>query len=219
VAIVEDGALLSEQYTHTGLTHSETLLPMIEASLRCAKLTLENIDAFTVTTGPGSFTGIRIGIAAVKGMAVAREKPCMGISTLEAIAYNLLGQDCLACCAMDARREQVYTALFDCGREEIKRLTPDAALPLVELGLLLQETARRSIIFVGDGAPLCYQAFAEQLTDAFLAPEHLRYQRAAGAAFAVLRNQIFCSAEELLPQYLRLPQAERELRKREEGSA
>ena len=132
-AVVENGAPLAYAYQCTGLTHSRTLMPMVDAMLKNAELTLGDMDAVAVAAGPGSFTGLRIGIAAVKGLAWAADKPCFGVSTLEAMAQNLAHMDGLLVCAMDARRNQVYNALFEAKNGVLTRLTPDRAIAVAEL--------------------------------------------------------------------------------------
>ena len=217
VALLQDDRLLSEQFLNVGLTHSETLLPMVSSVLSAAKLQLGAVDCYAVTHGPGSFTGIRIGIAAVKGMALANGSPCVGVSTLEAMAWNLAGQDCIAVCTMDARCAQVYTALFRCARQGVTRLCADDALPITALAEKLEAYQGEPLVLLGDGAQLCFDALAQTALDIRLAPEHLRYQRAAGAGFASLQSDESVSAADLTPVYLRLPQAERELKKRTEN--
>lgn len=132
-AVVEDGAPLASAYQCTGLTHSRTLLPMVDAMLKNADLTLDDINAIAIAAGPGSFTGLRIGIAAVKGLAWAADKPCLGVSTLEAMAQNAAHIDGLIVGAMDARRSQVYNAVFEAKGGELTRLTPDRAISLEAL--------------------------------------------------------------------------------------
>jgi len=216
-ALLQDGRLLSEQFLNVGLTHSETLMPMVGSVISAAKLTPDAVDCYAVTHGPGSFTGIRIGIAAVKGMALAGGRPCVGVSTLEAMAWNLAGQDCIAVCTMDARCAQVYAALFRCGRAGVTRLCADGALPIAALAEKLAAYRGEPLVLLGDGAQLCLDALAQTDLDIRLAPEHLRYQRAAGAGFASLQSGKCVSAADLAPVYLRLPQAERELKRRTEN--
>ena len=219
-AIVEDNRLLSEVYTNSGLTHSQTLMPMVEAAFDCAKIEFNSIDMFAVSCGPGSFTGIRIGVAAIKGLAQAYEKPCIGISTLEAIAHNLSGLECIVCAVMDARCGQVYTALFESQNGAIKRLSEDKAMMISELELQLKDlSSDLPVIFAGDGAKMCYDLLKDKAVSINLAPEQIRFQRASSVAFIALRyNKDFqdLSANNLVPVYLRAPQAERELRKRNE---
>lgn len=218
-ALIDDGTLLGEFYIHTKLTHSETLMPMAEALFQNTRVPLDQVDVFAVSAGPGSFTGIRIGVAAVKGMAMATGKPCAAVSTLEAIGENYRGQEALVCAVMDARCNQVYNALFHCKDGEVRRLCQDRAVSMEELFQELDESPdykEMKIIFAGDGAKLCFDRLQGRL-QAQLAPELLRYQKASNVAFAALRkaqNGTLLAASELMPVYLRLPQATRELNKR-----
>ena len=217
-ALAEDGKLLGEFFLNVGLTHSCTLLPMIVSLLENAGMTAADVDLFAVTNGPGSFTGVRIGVSTVKGMAQPLEKKCVGVSTLLAMAYNLVGTDDLICCAMDARCRQVYTALFESKDGRIVRLTDDDAISLDDLGGILRSFNRR-VVFVGDGAELCYNAFSGVLPDISLAPPALRYQRAASVEAAVFSDGAAgaVSADELSVSYLRLSQAERERKQKLEA--
>ena len=311
-AVWEDGRLLAECYIHVKLTHSQTLMPMVEGMLAAAHLALSDMDGFAVSAGPGSFTGVRIGVAACKGMAWPLQKPCAAVSTLEAMAENLRDADqpertaasritgadrpivsaddvdtsrrlnvpaapadgsdvscgwvepdapgllsssaapadapeasrglvepsipagradsaggldgpdavepeeadALLCCVMDARCNQVYNALFLRNKGEIRRLTPDRALLIEELDKELAGYGSLPVILAGDGAELCHKRLE---TPTRLAPEALRFQRASGVAAAAARLLTFgkgLSAEALQPVYLRLPQAERELKRR-----
>ena len=210
-----DGAVVRSDFLHNGLTHSETLLPMIRRVL--GDTSVADLDAIAVTAGPGSFTGVRIGVAAAKGLAFARNTLCVGVSTLAAMARLAEGLpfDGIVCAAMDARCRQVYTALFACENGRVSRLTPDEALSLDDLEKHLLST-KKSIFLVGDGAELCYNTFGNHMPGVVLAPPHLRYQQAVGvAAEAAAGPEQAVSAERLQPVYLRLPQAERELRARQ----
>ncbi len=214
VAIVEDGFIIGEFFINTSLTHSQTLVPMIDDLLKNTKWSLDEMDAFAVSAGPGSFTGIRIGISVIKGMAMALDKPCFGVSTLEALAYNLIGNNTIVSSCMDARRDQVYNAIFKVNNKRIERLTPDRALSIDELGEDLKKYGS-NIKIVGDGADLCYNRLNSILPDLCVAPEILKYSKASSIALYALDNKNnSLSASELLPQYLRLPQAQRELKKR-----
>lgn len=210
-AVVEHSAPLASAYQCTGLTHSRTLLPMVDAMLKNAELTLEDIDAFAIAAGPGSFTGLRIGIAAVKGLAWAAEKPCLGVSTLEAMAENIAHMDGLIVGAMDARRSQVYNAIFEAKDGALTRLCADRAIALADLAGELAGEARR-ITVLGDGGTLCWRYLSEHGVPCSLAPAALLYQNAVGAALAAERAYArgeAVSAQELLPVYLRPAQAER----------
>lgn len=210
-AIVEGERIRALCTTNAALTHSRTLLPMIDAALKNSETPLSDIDCFACAVGPGSFTGIRIGIAAVKGFCDATNKKCIPVSTLEGLAYNLICQPVLACAVMDARCRQVYCALFDvCGKTAV-RLTDDAAMSIDDLGALLK-SYDSPIVFVGDGALLCEEALGYPA-----APALTRYQNAASVAFAAQQHwseDALLTGAQLMPVYLRLPQAERELKKR-----
>lgn len=210
-AVLSDGVLLASAWQATGLTHSRTLLPMVEEMLRSSELAVQDMDAFAVAAGPGSFTGLRIGVSAVKGLAWAAEKPCIPVSTLEAMAWPLAHLEGSIVCAMDARRQQIYNAAFHGGGGELKRLREDRAISLEEaagdLGAL-----DGPMYIVGDGAELCRDFFTREGISCELAPGHLRLQSAVGAAMAAWRRwpEGCVSAQELAPTYLRLSQAERE---------
>ena len=212
VALLQEGRLLAESYQNTGLTHSQTLLSMAETMIKSCNLTPQDVKAVAVAAGPGSFTGVRIGVAAAKGFAWGLEIPCCGVSTLEAMAENLGIYEGTVVCTMDARRSQVYNAIFRAEKGNLSRLTPDRAISLAELG---EELGKISgpIYLVGDGSNLTYQTLKDSLPDLILPPEHRLHQRAAGVAIAaerMLQNGEICNAESLQPNYLRLSQAERE---------
>ena len=211
-AVARDGTLLDLEFQNSGLTHSRTLLPMAEEALRQSGLTLRDIDAVAVARGPGSFTGIRIGVSAAKGLCWGADKPAVGVSTLEAMAWNAL--DCaspesLICCAMDARRNQIYNALFRIENGAPQRLTPDRAIGLDALAQELGGVEEKNIFLLGDGATLCYNHLLEKALPVSLAPEEHRLQNAWGVCRAAFSHPA-ASAAELLPVYLRLSQAERE---------
>lgn len=219
VAVADENKLLGEFFTNTGLTHSQTLMPMVDSLLECAKIRIDDIDCFAIAAGPGSFTGVRIGIAAIKGLAMPKNKPCIAVSALEAMAYNLIGRECIVCSVMDARCNQVYTATFKCS-DIIERITKDEAIMIDELKNNLKNY-KLPIVFVGDGAELCYNNSKSDFENISIAPQNLRYQRASGVsacAFEILKNQPAVSASDILPIYLRVPQAERELKKKRMGS-
>ena len=212
-AVVSDGIPIASAWQQTGLTHSRTLMPMVEAMLKNSDMALRDMDAVAVAAGPGSFTGLRIGIAAAKGLAWGAEKPCIAVSTLEAMATplsHLEGQ--LILCAMDARRQQIYNALFLAQEGALTRLAEDRAIALEELAAELAEEAR-PITIVGDGAALCHDFLSKAGISCHLAPVHLRAQSAVGvglAAWPLAQAGAFLTAQELAPVYLRLSQAERE---------
>ena len=216
VAILEEDKLLGESYLNCGQTHSRTLMKLAEDLLAVCELTAQDITAVACAAGPGSFTGVRIGTAAAKGFAWGRELPCVGVSTLEAMAQQARLFEGVVCCAMDARREQVYNALFSCESGILTRLTEDRAISLEELALALKNEKKPKIM-VGDGAHLCYNTIGKDLSGCILAPEHIVMQRASGVALAA-RRLLLLGADfdgaALVPNYLRLSQAERERNER-----
>lgn len=214
-AVVEDGRLKGEFFLNCGLTHSQTLMPLIDGLCRQAG-PLAKIDRLAVSIGPGSFTGLRIGLASAKALGAALGLPVAGVSTLLALGYNLVGFGGLCCAALDARRQQIYGALFSLKEGKPERLTPDAALSLEEMAgqLAARLVPGEPIWLVGDGAELCLQAFEAKGLPVRLAPPALRLQRAASVAFAALDAGEWQSAGELQPSYLRLSQAERELQEK-----
>ncbi|MCC8022856.1 MAG: tRNA (adenosine(37)-N6)-threonylcarbamoyltransferase complex dimerization subunit type 1 TsaB [Clostridiales bacterium] len=214
-AIVADGVLLGRAFLHTGFTHSETLLPMIAQLLENTGVAMGRIDGIAVSRGPGSFTGVRIGIATAKGLAFPGNIPCAGISTLEAMAYTC-PRDGVAFCLMDARRGQVYRAAFRVSASRVERLCGDGAAAVDDLEQELKQYAREPVLLMGDGAALCYKQYRNLEQEIVLAPEHVRYQDACGVALAA-QGRAFGPAAELAPVYLRLPQAQRELRRRQRG--
>ena len=211
-ALFENNTLLGEIYQNTGLTHSQTLLVMAQDLLgQCGKTTQDLTDV-AVANGPGSFTGVRIGAAAAKGLAWGRELPCWGVSTLEAMALNLGGHQGYVCPVMDARRSQVYNALFYADKGQLKRVTEDRAIALADLATELEQLDA-PIYLVGDGSNLTYKTLSSQIPALVLPPEHRMHQRAAGVGLAALAMQArgeSSDAAALSPNYLRLSQAERE---------
>ena len=217
VALMENGKLLGESYQNTGLTHSQTLMVMAEDLLKTAGLTAQDVEAVAVAAGPGSFTGVRIGVAAAKGFAWGAELPCYGVSTLEAMARNLGVWQGYIVPAMDARRSQVYTAIFRAEKGILTRLEEDMAISLEELKEKIKNFAE-PVFLVGDGALLCYNTLLEEVPQLVLPPEHRMHQRASGvalAARAMADAGIPGNGAELTPNYLRLSQAERERMARE----
>ena len=211
-ALLQDNVLLAETYQNTGLTHSQTLLPMAEALLKNCGFTPEDVEAVAVAAGPGSFTGIRIGVAAAKGFAWGKEIPCCGVSTLEAMALQFGASDGYILPVMDARRDQVYTALFYAEKGVCRRILEDRAVSFAELQAELQKL-NETIYLVGDGSRVCYDALHDQIPALVIPPEHRMHQRACGvglAAYEKLKSGENCSGAELTPNYLRLSQAERE---------
>ena len=214
VALSENGKLISEFYLDSGFTHSETVLPMAKAVLDAARITPADVDLFAVNCGPGSFTGLRIGLAAVKALGMSLEKPCAAVSTLEALAYNMQSTGGVICAAMDARCNQVYTAFFESDGTEIIRLCEDRAVStdvLFEDIKKLYSEKGEKITLVGDGAALCLKKFGDEFVK--IAPPQLVLGHASGTCIAAKRlfeKGETVSAGELVPNYLRLAQAERE---------
>ena len=216
VALLQDGQLLGEYMQNSGQTHSRTVMKLAEDLLINCDLTAKDVDAVGCAAGPGSFTGIRIGMAAAKGFAWGRGLPLVGVSTLEAMAKNVAVSDGYHCAVMDARRSQVYTAVFELKDGIFQRVTADAAISLDELGETLK-TLEKTKFLVGDGALLCYNTLGSSVQDLRLLPEHLRMQRAAGVALLAweqLQTGQTLPVGELTPNYLRLSQAERERQKK-----
>lgn len=212
VALLQDGRLLGEYTQNSGQTHSRTLMKMAEDLLQNCDRQVTDVDAVACAAGPGSFTGVRIGVAAAKGFAWGRAIPCYGVSTLEAMAKGVAVADGVICAAMDARRSQVYTALFRVENGQMTRLLEDCAISIEELGGHLKNL-EKTIFFVGDGAELCYNTLGFSGNSRILLPEHLRMQRAAGVALLAWEQAQRGEAPSgagLTPNYLRLSQAERE---------
>ena len=212
VALLDEHKLLGESYRNTGLTHSQTLMVMAEDLLKSCGKTASDVTAIAVAEGPGSFTGVRIGVAAAKGFAWGGELPCYGVSTLEAMAETLGIYQGYVCPCMDARRSQVYNALFyvNCGK--IQRVQPDRAISLAELGEELK-TLEGPIFLVGDGSVLSYKTLKDAVPNLVLPPEHRMHQRASGVAIVAAKKIAAGEPGDgnaLAPNYLRLSQAERE---------
>jgi len=210
VSISSDEQVLAEFSVVTKRTHSQTLMPMLQAAAASCDIPLETIDLYAVSNGPGSFTGLRIGIGAVKGMAMGAQKPCIGISTLEALAQNLFGMHGIICAVMDARCDQVYTASFTMKCGVLSRITADEACSIDALQKVLRGYIE-PITLVGDGAALCYEKLKEHIPTIQIAAPENRFQRASSVAACAYRRagEAVCAAV-LAPLYLRLPQAERE---------
>lgn len=216
VAVAEENKLIGEFSINTALTHSQTLMPMVDVLLKNTGLSVNDINAVAVNAGPGSFTGVRIGVAAVKGIAFPKNLHCVSVSTLESMAYNMLGNDCVVCSVMDARCSQVYNALFRVKGCTVTRMTDDRALSLTDLKLELQNI-REKVVLVGDGAVLCNEFLGSELENIMLAPFNNRIQTASSVAYAAfekINNGETLTVDELMPVYLRLPQAQRELNKK-----
>lgn len=210
-AICEDETLLILRAKDAGMTHSELLLPMIEEILGECQLKVSDIDMFALSEGPGSFTGVRIGAATVKGLAFARGRACVGVSTLEALAYNFISEDGIVISAMDARRSQVYTAIFRVKCGEIERLCADSAISIDELCETAGSYRAEQIYLSGDGAHLVYDKLrdkADVIYDAERAGQNA--YSVARCAYRAYKDGKSVSDRELRPTYLRLAQAERE---------
>ena len=233
VALWEDDLTLAEFSIHAKKTHSQTLLPMLEAVREKIDLNMETIDAIAVTSGPGSFTGLRIGSATAKGFGFALDKPIIPVPTLEGLAYNLYGTDQLVCPLMDARRNQTYTGLYQFVKQDgaeqydMSVIKEQCAVPIEEILDACNEQAGkhagRSIIFLGDGVPVFREEIKRRITVPYsFAPAHMNRQRAAAVAALAARyyeQGKIRTAAEYTPEYLRLSQAEREKKEKEEAES
>lgn len=216
VALCDNDRLIALYTVNNGNTHSETLLPMVESALKQSELSISDIELFAVSNGPGSFTGVRIGCSTIKGLAFGRNAPCVGVSTLEALAYNLRGVDGIVCPVMNARRNQVYNALFRSKDGQLERLTPDRAISLKELSEELEAFGEK-IYISGDGYDITLPFVCSErlgLTSPFMI-----HQNAYSVALCALRAYTAGEAvtdSALSPTYLRPSQAERERAERME---
>ena len=219
-AIIDDGKILASSFINAHLTHSQTLVPMIINMLSNSATKLSDIDNIAVAVGPGSFTGLRIGISAVKGLCAATKIKCIPVSTLEGMAEHFINKNCIVCAVMDARCNQFYNALFEIKNGNTTRLCEDRALLGNELRAEIEKLSTTTeIIICGDGADLFYKTVSD-LPNITLADEHLKFQSAVGIGMFAYKNINFISTispEELLPTYLLLPQAERELKAKTEA--
>lgn len=219
-AIWRDGVLLGEFFGNVKLTHSQTILPMTQCLLEQTRMSLGDMDAFAVTTGPGSFTGLRIGISAVKGMAYALDKPCIPVSTLEALAWSCAAFGGYIAPVLDARCSQVYTALFSGKNGQPVRLGEDEAIS-IEMLINRLKNLKERVFLVGDGAQMCYNKCIECGLPVFLPSPAVLYARAgfaAQAAAAAYEGGKKIAAGALAPAYLRLPQAQRQLQQKQQGA-
>lgn len=205
VALTDGDEIIKSEFVNSGLTHSETLLPMITRVMDGRKYS--ELDGIAITAGPGSFTGVRIGVAMVKGLAFNDDIPCYSVSTLEAIAYNFVDKNAVVCAVMDARRMQFYNALFKVQNGKVERLCDDRAISIEDLRNELKQYGK--VIIAGDGAKLCFQNI--ELENCTLADDDRIYQNAVGVAKAA-QNKNAISPKALMPVYLRQSQAERELK-------
>lgn len=222
VAVVRDGKILAVETVDNGLTQSELLLPMAEDMLKALRLGYGDIDLLAAAVGPGSFTGVRIGVALVKGLAFGKNIPCASVSTIEALAENLSGLNGIIAPCMDARRGQVYTAIFRSGEGGIERLSEDMAIPLTELAERLRDFSAESIYLCGDGYEGARKALIELGIKTESTPPLLINENAASVA--TVAERIHSRGEtvsdlEIAPTYLRVPQAERERLEREAAGA
>ncbi len=213
-AVLKDGKIVHQVAMNHGLTHSETIMPAVDAALEGAGLGCGDVDVFAAVAGPGSFTGVRIGVCAAKGLAHAVGKHCVAVHALEALAMNFYGFDGLCCPILDARRGQVYCAAFDMAGGMPRRALADAALPLGDFMAILP--GDRRLVFVGDGVPVHAKTVRDILGDrAMIAPPNLRDLRAdAACLLAAARPEAWVPAAQLQPIYLRAPQAVRERERR-----
>ncbi|MBS7298911.1 MAG: tRNA (adenosine(37)-N6)-threonylcarbamoyltransferase complex dimerization subunit type 1 TsaB [Eubacteriales bacterium] len=208
-AVLEDEKLISEEIVNNKLTHSQTIMPMIKSVLEKSELSADDIDVFAAVTGPGSFTGLRIGVSAVKALAHATGKPCVAVSTLEAMAYNFVFSDKLICPIMDARRGEVYNAVYRFNDGVIEEVIGARAVTLEECCADIKELGEKTV-FLGDGVPVFEERIREILGElALLAPPNLNAQMAASAAVAAKHKDVV-EYTRLAPVYLRKSQAERE---------
>ncbi len=219
VALFSETGLLAESYQNTDLTHSQTIMVMAQDLLKQCGKTAGQVTHTAVAAGPGSFTGVRIGVAAAKGFAWGAEIPCYGVSTLASMAYSLGIFEGYVCPVMDARRSQVYNALFYVNQGVPQRITEDRAISLAQLGQELKKL-EKPVFLVGDGSILCYNTLLEQVPHLILPQPHRMHQRATGVGYAALAA--IAAGEEgnggaLVPNYLRLSQAERERLEREQN--
>ena len=221
-SLVSEDRMIATFSVNHKKTHSERIMPQIEAMLKAADISIDDIDAFAASVGPGSFTGVRIGVATVKALAQAQKKPCIAVSALEGLATNVASFDGIIAPILDARRNQVYNALFESNGKNITRLCTDRALPLTELLDELKET-NKNIMFTGDGVPVFKDVIIDVLEDkAFFATLPLMFNQASSIAMIGLekfKNGDTINYEKLVPEYVRLSQAEQEKLRRENNNA
>ena len=225
VAVVEDENMLAEYTVNYKKTHSQTLLPMLDAAVQMVQLKLDTIDAIAVASGPGSFTGLRIGSATAKGLGLALDKPIIGVPTTQAMAYNLFGAGGVVCPIMDARRNQVYTGIYGFKNGHLEILEDQMAADIYQVIEKLN-ALKCPVIFTGDGISVYREVIDQNIqVPAEHAPAHLNRQRAsavAALAMEYLKEGRVQTAAEHRPEYLRMSQAERERQERlaqKEGSS
>ncbi len=210
-AVTEDGTLIARNFTDSGLTHSQTLLPMVDSVLKLAGVDISDIDEFAVTVGPGSFTGLRIGASLVMGLA--GNKPVRPVPTLEALAYNFCDEDCIIIPALDARRSQVYTAVFESKNGEIIRICEDSAMSVDDVITRISNYGDKPVKILGDGAYLFENAASVFMNINFPEGKMLYVQGDAIAKAAMKKLSV--SAKDIKLSYLRMSQAERELKEKQ----
>ncbi|HHT97980.1 MAG TPA: tRNA (adenosine(37)-N6)-threonylcarbamoyltransferase complex dimerization subunit type 1 TsaB [Clostridiales bacterium] len=217
VALVTEDELLAEYTVNYKKTHSQTLLPMLGEIVTMIGLDLSEIDAIAVSSGPGSFTGLRIGSATAKGLGYALDKPIISVPTLDALAYNLYGTDKIICPIMDARRKQVYTGLYEFNNNDFKVVMKSSITGIMDI-IKEINNINKEVIFIGDAVPIYKEMIKDNIKPSFsFSPSHLSRQR-AGAVGALsidyYKNNKTETSFEHAPVYLRLSQAERELKEK-----
>ena len=220
VAVMQDDIMVAEYSVNYKKTHSQTLLPMLDEVVKMTELDLDEVDAIAVAAGPGSFTGLRIGMATVKGFGLALDKPVIAVPTCHALAYNLWGSERIICPILDARRNQVYTALYEYENDEVKCIKEQEAMDICDIIEHINDIGREAI-FVGDGVPVFRSVIEDKIrVKALFAPAHLSRQRASAVAALgriYYERGEYESADDVKPIYLRKSQAERE-REEKDGS-
>lgn len=221
VALMEDDKLIGEFFVNTDFTHSRTLVPMIADLCKVTGKAISDIELVAVTNGPGSFTGVRIGVSVAKGLSFDGDINTLAVSTLESMAYNLISTDCVVCASMDARRDQVYNAMFRIKQGRVERLCDDRAISLDDLRCeLLDSFSGDRVITVGDGSELTYNRLSEDCKNLEIANVNQRFQCASSVALcacvSIKNGKKTIRPSELLPSYLRLSQAERELKNKQD---
>ena len=212
VGVMSDGRILSEVFINVGLTHSQTLMKITDECLNNSGLSIDDVDKIALTIGPGSFTGVRIGLAFVKGLCFTRDIPCLPVSTLEALCVNVNSFTGKIYSVLDARCSQVYFAEFESDGKTVKRLCDDCALTLEEVKNKVS-SEKSDVIFVGDGAEICYEYLKNDHKNVFISSDNNRYVRGGAVCLSALEKGNTVNSSELVPNYLRLPQAQRNLKK------
>ena len=218
VALCDGERMLAQYSIDNGMTQSELLLPMAQSILSSVGLSFSDVELYACTTGPGSFTGVRIGVSLIKGLAFGKNTPCVSVSSLDSLAENAAGLDGVIVPVMDARRSQVYCAIFESDAENLTRVSEDMAIPLSTLEELLKKYETRPIYLTGDGYGVAFQALEGLGVKLSKTPDGLRPQSAASCAkvaYRMYKDGKVVADTELAPTYLRLPQAERERLERE----